>query len=157
MCCSTRWRRPSSPTAAGWRASSGGWSRWKGNVVHKDEVEAADAAVIDALGPVRADLLRWRRREVIWRIFAAVAFCLLLVNACEGARSRGRIVDCTTAGPRTPTREDPSTGHRCYDEGARRTAEAVGKIVDADRNGVPDIEELRRDLGLQPAKPAPPP
>lgn len=119
----------------------------------RDEVASSDAAVIDAIKPVRADLRQWRRREVVWRGFAAVALFLLLLNACEGARSRGRIVDCTTAGPRTPTADDPTTGHRCYDEGVRRTAEAVGRIVDGDGDGVPDMDELRRDLGLPPNHP----
>jgi hypothetical protein len=50
--------------------------------------------------------------------------------------------ECTTPGPRTPTAEDPSTGHKCFDDGQARTSEAIAQIVDANGNGKLDSQEI---------------
>lgn len=80
-------------------------------------------------------------------VLAAVyALFLASLRGLEGdaATERRILIECTTPGPKPP----PVTGHDCYDAGVRRTAEAVGQIVDADANGKPDIVELREQLGL---------
>lgn len=59
------------------------------------------------------------------------------------------VVECTTPGPEPP----PVTGHRCFDDAQRRTAEAIAQIVDANGNGRPDLGELADALGLALAPP----
>jgi hypothetical protein len=54
------------------------------------------------------------------------------------------LLECTTPGPNPP----PNTGHKCFDDGQRRTGEAVAAIVDTNGNGVPDLQELARALGV---------
>lgn len=50
--------------------------------------------------------------------------------------------ECTTPGPKTPTAEDPTTGHECFDEGRENQAKAIAQIVDADGNGHIDSQEI---------------
>lgn len=50
--------------------------------------------------------------------------------------------ECTTPGPRTPTAEDPTTGHDCYDRGQQSQAKAIAEIVDANHNGEIDSQEV---------------
>lgn len=76
--------------------------------------------------------------------------------ARQNRRNGEILVDCTTPGPRKPTAEDPSTGHECYDRGTTRSAEAIGQVIDADRDGVVDaiataeaLERIERALGIQ--------
>ncbi len=61
--------------------------------------------------------------------------------------------DCNTPGPRTPTEDDPSTGHECFDENRARTAAAIKTVVDADDNGLVDhaeiLEAIRQLEGAQ--------
>lgn len=38
------------------------------------------------------------------------------------------LAECTTPGPKTPTAEDPTTGHPCFDRGLVAQAAAVGDL-----------------------------
>lgn len=53
-----------------------------------------------------------------------------------------RLEECTTPGPRTPTADDPRTGNKCFDDGQKRTEEAILAIIDADHNGKIDSVEI---------------
>lgn len=78
-----------------------------------------------------------------------------LVEIAEQNRRNGEIlVDCTTPGTLVPTREDPRTGHDCYDRGTARSAQAIGQVIDADGDGQVDaiataeaLERIERLLG----------
>lgn len=59
-----------------------------------------------------------------------------------------KLSECTTPGPRPPTRDDPRTGHDCWDEGQKRTGAVVGQIVDGNGNQISDIQELAGALGV---------
>lgn len=134
--------------------------------------EAADLKVIETAAALRAVLLEEqearelaaaaerklladqhrRERRVFVAIGAAVMALVLLFGAggtvvlLRVAAVQEEIVECTKPGPETATRENGGrTGHDCYDEGRARTAEVVGQIVDADRNGRPDVVELREE------------
>ena len=81
-----------------------------------------------------------------------------LNDVAEDNRRNGDIlVDCTTPGPRVPTVDDPRTGHDCYDRGTTRSAEAIGRVIDADSDGVLDaiataeaLARIERALGTRP-------
>lgn len=96
-----------------------------------------------------------------WKIRWAVVLCVVLAAAVIGmgvtwtvqqARSaqstRDYLVDCTTPGPKTPTPEDPTTGHACYDQGNRRTGEAVQMLADLFRQSI-DCEHFY-EPGVEP-------
>lgn len=96
-----------------------------------------------------------------WKIRLAVVLCILLGAAAIGLgvgwlvrfahnaqQTREYLVECTTPGPRPPTRDDPRTGHACYDEGQARTGQAVVKIIDTNGNGKADVQELADALGV---------
>lgn len=86
------------------------------------------------------------------RVFVALCIALLVLLAILSVatyvlvlnhRNGEYIIECTTAGPDPP----PSTGHPCFDDGQKRTAEAVSQIVDVNGNGIPDVIELAESVG----------
>lgn len=132
------------------RSSMDGLADAIGNLASKDEVEARLAAT-------RRELSSKRVRSILAFAVAFVAVMTALVvvlaivaplrNIAEQNQDYGRaLAECTTPGNRAS--QDPADRvHECYDEGQARTAAAVAAIVDADRNGRPDIQELREQLG----------
>lgn len=69
-------------------------------------------------------------------LFGAILLTIAAANRATLNRvdlTQDYLVECTTPGPRTPTAEDPSTGHPCFDDGQRRTAEVVERIIEGVR------------------------
>ncbi len=82
--------------------------------------------------------------------FASTVIVVLFQNRDlnkEVADTSRLLVECTTPGP-DPVNAEGNTGHKCYDDGQRRTAKAISLIVDADGDGDLDsveiLEALRR-------------
>lgn len=102
---------------------------------------------------VIADNKRFRRRNAVLVFLTCVLISgmgyLIYRDIYVSAPQREKITaiaekleECTTPGPRTPTADDPTTGHKCFDDGQARTGEAITKIVDADGNGKLDTQEI---------------
>lgn len=69
----------------------------------------------------------------------SVSTFVLLTHA-DGDREY--LIQCTTPGPKEPTKEDPSTGHECYDGAQQRVGQAVILIGDdVDRRVCHRIQE----------------
>lgn len=100
-----------------------------------------------------ADNKKFRRRNAVLVFLTSVLIVavgyLVYRDVFINAPQRDNLVEisetlqeCTTPGPRTPTADDPSTGHKCFDDGQARTGEAIAAIVDADGNGQVDAQEI---------------
>lgn len=68
-------------------------------------------------------------------VLVLVSLALLFVLRFQGAKTLREVKgntsylqECTTPGTKTPTPEDPSTGHPCYDRGSSRTGEAINQL-----------------------------
>lgn len=83
-------------------------------------------------------------------IVAAVGFAALVLSLLvqvkdvtdQNKETIELLRECTSPGTRAPTKQDPSTGHDCYDRGQRRSAASIAKIIDADGNGKLDTTEI---------------
>lgn len=67
---------------------------------------------------------------VVALVVSLVSAAVLVVVAVQNNRNGRVLVECTTPGPREPTKTDPSTGHECYDRGRAQTGDAIVVIVD---------------------------
>lgn len=74
----------------------------------------------------RPELLKRKNRRDYWLrliaitvvIYVVVSSGLAAVNAISSFQSRGRLLDCTTP------------HHKCYDEGAKKSADIVQQLLD---------------------------
>lgn len=63
-----------------------------------------------------------------------------------------QVLECTTASPVPPPQSPQPDNrpakvvHECYESGNSRTGQAVGRITDADQNGVLDSSEIKASL-----------
>jgi hypothetical protein len=100
-----------------------------------------------------SDNKKFRRRNAVLVFLTSVVIVLLSVVLIREIYVVGpqrndiesiaiNLEECTTPGPRTPTADDPSTGHKCFDDGQARTGAAIAAIVDADGNGKVDTQEI---------------
>lgn len=118
------------------------------------EIAAESAAVAQLTrDAIIADNKKFRRRNGVL-VFLVCLLCavtagLLWRDVFVNAPQREALVEvtqkleeCTTPGDHEPTVEDPTTGHKCYDDGQARTAAAVTQIVDANNNGEIDSQEI---------------
>lgn len=118
-----------------------------------NELDGHLVAQTEEIGNLQKEVRKeqmWRRMIIPVIIFLFLAFGALAIQVSSNFRLIDEIRDCTTAGPRTPTKDNPRTGHECYDRGQEQTGRAVGQIVDADGDGTPDsveIETLLKEIG----------
>lgn len=100
-----------------------------------------------------ADNKKFRRRNTVLvtlvSLLCLVTGGLLWRDIFVNAPQRDALVhvtqkleECTTPGPREPTPDDPTTGHKCFDDSQERTSQAVADIVDANGNGKLDSQEI---------------
>lgn len=90
----------------------------------------------EELDAVKEDQAKRSRRIRLAFVAVAVVIGLVMLAGVgisaivqDNRKTNRLLVECTTPGPRTPTAADPTTGHACYDEGQRRTGEAVAAIL----------------------------
>ena len=84
-----------------------------------------------------------RRRFLSLFVVMVVALVALTIVGLSNRHYNQVLVNCTTP------------GHECYERGQKTTAAVVGKIVDADSNGVADSTEIKARLDGQPPPTAP--
>lgn len=100
-----------------------------------------------------ADNKRFRRRNAVLVLLLSAVLLLVGIMVYRDVFIVGpqrdeieeialTLEECTTPGPHTPTAEDPSTGHECYDRSQAGQAKAIAQIVDADGNGKIDSQEI---------------
>lgn len=115
------------------RASIDALAEAIGGLASKDEVE-------NRLAEERREASSRRRKLIAAFSTAAVAVAVALVAllgvAHQNSENGKILVTCTTPG----TADHP---HACYDRGVRSQVEAIAAIVDANRNGVLDVDEIK--------------
>ncbi len=112
-----------------------------------------DSAVLSGQGKILKSI-RFLLWGVIIGVIASLAGVGLAVyNSSINVKNGEYLVECTTPGDRVPTKEDPSTGHKCYDDGGKRGQAFVVAIKDANGNGLIDTNEILEAIdGLEGTK-----
>lgn len=119
---------------------------------HINEISSglrALAASTDAFNRSTLINTRWRKVNASFLIIVfitLIGFGLILINGQSQIKQGNLYVkECTTPGTRIPTSDDPSTGHRCYDDGNKRAAQYFQELVDSQNKQLTDLRNAMID------------